>query len=107
MKGQPFRQHSGVLLGDGQDRTVDLVQALMFIRDVVGCDRLFASKVRDDANLREVLERNGRTLNKEFAPSIDLTGINEQADLSARYSRTARKSRRRRRTGLEELVSWA
>ena len=73
----------------------------MFIRDVVGCDLPFASKVRDDANRRELLERNDRTLNKEFAPWIDLTSINEPADSSARYSRAGRKSRRPRGEALE------
>lgn len=98
--GQPVL---GRRLADGQGRAGDHEQALMFIRDVVGCDMPFASKVRDDANLRELLERNDRTLNKEFAPWIDLTSINEPADSSARYSRAGRKSRRPRGKALEGL----
>ena len=103
--GQPVSQYSDVLLADGQDRVGDIVQALMFIRDVVGCDLLFTSKVRGDANPREVLERKGRTVNEEFAPSINLTSINGPTDLRARYSRTARRSGLSRPKALEELAS--
>ena len=105
--GQSVSQYSYVLLADGQDCAGDLEQALMFIHDLVGCGLLFASKVRGDANSREVLERIGRAVNKEFAPSINLTSINEPADLSARYRRTTRRIWISRPKALEELVSWA
>ena len=105
--GQPVSPYSDVLLADGQERSGDIVQALMFIRAMIGCDLLFTSKVRDDANLRAVLERMLRTVNKQCAPSINLTSINEPADLRARYSRTARSSWLSRPKALEELVNWA
>jgi hypothetical protein len=105
--GQPVSPYLDVLLAGGQEPAGDIVQALMFIRAMVGCDLLFTSKVRGDANQREMLERMRRIVNKECAPSINLTSINEPSDLWARCSRTAYRSWLSRPKDLEELVNWA
>lgn len=96
--GQPVGQYSDALVAEEATGSRELVSALNFIKDNLGCDVLIASQVREDAAIRCALETAGaRVASEEIAPSIDLRRLQGLVELDARFGAKMRRNRRRLR----------